>query len=71
MSGRLGAFTLAALVITLVSMLLFEHTITRIIGVTAMFAFIVSGVFLIASPSFIEAEDGAGTRSNTHNGQTE
>ena len=70
MSGRLGAFMLAALVVTLVSMLLFEHTITRIIGVTAMFAFIVSGVFLIATPSFIEAEDGVGTLHPEH-GQAE
>jgi hypothetical protein len=59
MSGRLGAFTLGALVVTLVSMLLFDYTITRIIGVAAMFAFIISGVFLIASPSYIEKEDEA------------
>jgi hypothetical protein len=53
--GRLGAFTLAALVLALALMLLFENTITRIFGVLAIFAFIVSGVFLIASPTFIEA----------------
>jgi predicted membrane protein len=59
MRGRLGAFTLAALVVTVVMMIPFEETITRIVGVVAMFAFIVSGVFLIASPSYIEREDGA------------
>jgi preprotein translocase subunit SecD len=59
MRGRLGAFTVAALAVTLVAMLPFEETITRIIGVVAMFAFIISGVFLIASPSYIEKEDEA------------
>ena len=53
----LGAVMLAALVIGLVLMLGFEGTITRIVGVSAMFAFIVSGVFLIADPSFLEPED--------------
>ena len=57
MRGRLGAFTLAALVVALALNLLFEHTITRVIGVAAMFAFIVSGVFLIASPTLIDAEE--------------
>jgi hypothetical protein len=54
---RLGAFTLAALVVALTLNLLFEHTLTRIVGVVAMFAFIVSGIFLIASPSFLDAEE--------------
>jgi hypothetical protein len=53
----LGAFTAGALVVALVMMLLFEHTVTRIIGVLAMFAFIVAGVFLIASPDFIDADE--------------
>ena len=55
--GRLGAFTAGALVVTLVLMLVFENTVTRIVGVVAMFAFIVSGVFLIASPAFLEGEE--------------
>jgi drug/metabolite transporter (DMT)-like permease len=59
MRGRLGAVTLGALVVTLVSMLFFDEPITRIIGVVAMFTFIISGVFLIASPSYIEKEDEA------------
>jgi preprotein translocase subunit SecD len=57
MRGRLGAFTLAALVFALVFMLLFEATVTRIVGVVAMIAFIVAGVFLIASPGFLDAEE--------------
>ena len=57
MRERLGAFTLAALVVALVLMLLFENTLTRIGGVLAMFTFIVSGIFLIASPAFLDAEE--------------
>jgi hypothetical protein len=57
MRDRLGAFTLAALVVALVLNLLFEHTLTRVVGVVAMFAFIVAGVFLIASPRFLDAEE--------------
>ena len=53
----LGAFTAGALVAALVLMLPFESAITRILGVLAMFAFIVSGVFLIASPTFTNADD--------------
>jgi hypothetical protein len=55
--GRLGAFTLVALVVALVLNLLFEHTLTRIVGVAAILAFIVAGVFLIASPAFLDAEE--------------
>jgi drug/metabolite transporter (DMT)-like permease len=59
MKVRLGAVTLAALVVTVVSMLFFDEPITRIIGVLAMFTFIISGVFLIATPSYIEKQDEA------------
>jgi hypothetical protein len=55
--GRLGAFTLAALVVALGFNLLFESTLTRIVGVASMLAFIVAGVFLIASPGFLDAEE--------------
>ncbi len=51
--GRLVNFVLASLAVTLVFMIVFHATITRIIGVTAMVAFIVGGVFLVASPSFL------------------
>ena len=55
MRQRLGVFTVAALVVALGLMLPFENTFTRIGGVLAMFAFIVSGVFLIAGPDFFDA----------------
>ena len=41
----------------LVLMVVFESAITRVLGLLALFAFIVIGVFLIADPAFLEAED--------------
>jgi hypothetical protein len=38
-------------------MIIFEHTITRILGVGLMFAFIISGVFLVADPAFLNQEE--------------
>jgi hypothetical protein len=50
-------FMFAMLGLGLLLMLIFEHWLTRILGVTALFAFIVSGVFLIADPAFLAAAD--------------
>ena len=50
-------FMLACLGVGLLLMLGFEHWATRAAGITALFAFIVSGVFLIADPAFLAAED--------------
>jgi hypothetical protein len=44
------------LAVGLALMLAFESWITRLLGVLALFAFIVIGVFLIADPAFL-AED--------------
>ena len=55
---KLG-FTMACLVVGMALMLLFEHWLTRVVGVVALFAFIVSGVFLIADPRFLAAPDDA------------
>ena len=55
--GPLLIFMLACLAIGLVLMLAFEAPVTRILGVTALFAFIVSGVFLIADPSFLGPDE--------------
>jgi hypothetical protein len=38
-------------------MLAFESAITRVLGLLALFAFIVIGVFLIADPAFLAAGD--------------
>jgi hypothetical protein len=48
---------LVCLVGGLALMLGFEHTLTRIVGVLALFAFIVTGVFLIADPEFLGRDD--------------
>jgi hypothetical protein len=47
---------LASLVAGVLLMVLFEATITRILGVAALFTFIVSGVFLIADPAWLEQD---------------
>ena len=53
----LVALMLGSLALGLVLMLAFEEPVTRILGVTALFTFIVSGVFLIADPAFLAADD--------------
>jgi hypothetical protein len=45
------------LAVGLALMLAFESWITRLLGVLALFAFIVIGVFLIADPAFLAEED--------------
>ena len=48
---------LGCLVVGLALMLAFESWITRLLGVLALFAFIVIGVFLIADPVFLVEEE--------------
>lgn len=50
-------FMFACLGVGMLLMLIFEHWTTSVVGITALFAFIVSGVFLIADPAFLAAED--------------
>jgi hypothetical protein len=57
--GPLLAFMLASLAIGMVLMLVFHAPVTRIVGVAALFAFIVSGVFLIADPEFLGPDEHA------------
>jgi hypothetical protein len=54
------ALMLACLVVGLGLMLAFESAITRVLGLLALFGFIVIGVFLIADPAFLAAEDEEG-----------
>jgi hypothetical protein len=51
------AIPIACFAAGVVLMVGFEATITRILGVLLLFAFIVSGVFLLADPAFLETED--------------
>ena len=53
------AFMFTCLGVGLLLMLLFEAWFTRLAGVACRFAFIVTGVFLIADPAFLSAEDEA------------
>ena len=53
---RRAALPLACFAVALVLMLAFEATLTRILGVAALFAFIVSGVFAIADPAFLDED---------------
>ncbi|HEX2409591.1 MAG TPA: hypothetical protein VHJ39_00375 [Solirubrobacteraceae bacterium] len=53
----LVALMLGSLALGLVLMLLFEAPVTRILGVAALFTFIVSGVFLIADPAFLGTDE--------------
>lgn len=55
--SRLGVATVASLVAGLALMLPFEYTITRVLGIACLFAFIACGVFLIADPARLAAED--------------
>ena len=50
-------FMFACLGVGMLLMLAFEHWTTRVAGITALFAFIVSGVFLIADPAFLAVEE--------------
>ena len=51
------AVMLGCLAAGVVLMVGFESAITRVVGLLALFAFIVIGVFLIADPAFLAAED--------------
>jgi hypothetical protein len=50
---------LACLAAGLVLMIGFEDWYTRVLGVLALFAFIVTGVFVIADPEFLDRDDQA------------
>jgi energy-converting hydrogenase Eha subunit C len=48
----LGCFLLGSAV-----MIAFDAPLARIVGVALLFGFIVSGVFLVANPAFLEREE--------------
>lgn len=55
--GRKAMLVVAAFVIGVGLMVPFEATITRILGMTFLLAFIVGGVFVIAEPRFLSADE--------------
>jgi NADH:ubiquinone oxidoreductase subunit 6 (subunit J) len=55
--SRLAVFMLASFAVGAGLMLVFDRPLTRVLGVLALFAFIVSGVFLVAEPGFLAADE--------------
>ena len=51
------ALMFGSLAVGLVLMIGFDTWYTRLFGVLALFTFIVTGVFLIADPAFLEREE--------------
>jgi putative effector of murein hydrolase LrgA (UPF0299 family) len=51
------AALLACLVVGVFLNVFFEHTLTRVLGLLLLFAFIVLGVFLIADPRFLGGDE--------------
>ena len=51
------ALMLGSFAAGLVLMVGFEHVVTRILGVLALFCFLVTGVFLIADPVLLGKEE--------------
>ena len=51
------ALMFGSLAVGLVLIIGFEAMVTRIIGVLALFTFIITGVFLIADPAFLERDE--------------
>ena len=54
---RFGPLALGCFVLGVLLMIPFEHWLTRVLGVAALFAAIVIGVFAIARPEFLEDAD--------------
>jgi len=59
--GAWFALMVASAAVSLPLMLIFESTITRAVGVAALFVFIVAGVFAIADPAFLDTTEEEGT----------
>jgi uncharacterized membrane protein YkgB len=54
---RLLGFCVACFVLGSLVMLAFEAPLARIVGVALLFAFIVTGVFLVATPEFLGRDE--------------
>ena len=53
----LALVALTALAVGFVLLVVFDAWLTRLIGVLALFTFIVAGVFAIATPQLLDGED--------------
>jgi hypothetical protein len=56
-SARLPLLALGSFLVGAGLLFLFEHTLTRIVGIALLFAAIVGGVFAIATPELLEADE--------------
>ncbi len=66
MNGRLVKATFVALALAVVLMIVFDATITRVLGVVSIFAFIALGTFAIATPEFLSGDrEAAGERERS------
>jgi hypothetical protein len=54
---RLPLLALGSFVLGVALMIPFENVFTRIVGITALFVAIIAGVFAIATPEFLGADD--------------
>ena len=54
---KLGFVALGCFVAGVLLMIPFDYWFTRVLGVAALFAAVVVGVFAIATPGFLEDED--------------
>jgi hypothetical protein len=54
---RLPVLALASFVLGIALMIPFEYTLTRVLGVAALFGAIVAGVFAIARPEWLEMDE--------------
>jgi hypothetical protein len=54
---RLLAFMLASFVVGAVLMVAFDVALTRVLGMVALVAFMVAGVFLVADPRFLVPDE--------------
>jgi hypothetical protein len=54
---RLLGLTIGSFVLGSAIMIVFEAPLARIVGVALLFVFVVSGVFLVASPEFLARDE--------------
>jgi hypothetical protein len=54
---RLPVRALCSFVLGIALMIPFEYTVTRVLGVAALFGAIVAGVFAIARPEWLEMDE--------------
>jgi hypothetical protein len=54
---RLPLIALGSFVLGVALMIPFEYVLTRVVGIAALFAAIVAGVFAIATPEFLGADE--------------